>query len=69
MREWLNLAVRWFHVFAAIMWVGQTYYSPQAFAYTVSLTMVVIMLGQLPGGAARTLALRTRSPSGSTLGC
>jgi uncharacterized membrane protein len=25
-REGLNLAVRWFHVFAAIMWVGQTYY-------------------------------------------
>jgi len=25
-REWLNLSVRWFHVFAAIMWVGQTYY-------------------------------------------
>ena len=25
-REWLNLTVRWFHVFAAIMWVGQTYY-------------------------------------------
>ena len=25
-REWLNLAVRWFHVFAGIMWVGQTYY-------------------------------------------
>ena len=25
-REWLNLAVRWFHVFAALMWVGQTYY-------------------------------------------
>jgi uncharacterized membrane protein len=25
-REWLNLFVRWFHVFAAIMWVGQTYY-------------------------------------------
>jgi uncharacterized membrane protein len=25
-REWLNLGVRWFHVFAAIMWVGQTYY-------------------------------------------
>jgi uncharacterized membrane protein len=25
-REWLNLLARWFHVFAAIMWVGQTYY-------------------------------------------
>jgi uncharacterized membrane protein len=25
-REWLNLAVRWFHVFAGIMWIGQTYY-------------------------------------------
>ena len=25
-REWLNLTVRWFHVFAAIMWVGQTFY-------------------------------------------
>jgi uncharacterized membrane protein len=25
-REWLNLLMRWFHVFAAIMWVGQTYY-------------------------------------------
>ena len=25
-REWLNLSVRWFHVFAGIMWVGQTYY-------------------------------------------
>jgi len=25
-REWLNLVVRWVHVFAAIMWVGQTYY-------------------------------------------
>lgn len=25
-REWLNLGVRWSHVFAGIMWVGQTYY-------------------------------------------
>ena len=24
--EWINLAGRWFHVFAAIMWVGTTYY-------------------------------------------
>jgi len=26
MREWLNLSLRWIHVFAGIMWVGQTYY-------------------------------------------
>lgn len=25
-REWLSLLVRWFHVVAAIMWIGQTYY-------------------------------------------
>ena len=24
--EWLNLATRWIHVFAGIMWVGQTYF-------------------------------------------
>ncbi len=24
--EWLNLALRWAHVFAAILWVGATYY-------------------------------------------
>ncbi len=24
--EWLNLIVRWIHVFAAILWVGTTYY-------------------------------------------
>lgn len=23
--EWLNLIARWFHVFAGIMWIGQTY--------------------------------------------
>jgi uncharacterized membrane protein len=26
LREWLNVAFRWTHVFAAIMWVGQTYF-------------------------------------------
>jgi len=25
-QEWLNLALRWAHVFAGIMWVGATYY-------------------------------------------
>ncbi|MBV9483419.1 MAG: urate hydroxylase PuuD [Acidobacteria bacterium] len=25
-REWLNLGFRWFHIFAGILWVGQTYY-------------------------------------------
>lgn len=24
--EWLNLFVRWFHVFAGILWIGATYY-------------------------------------------
>lgn len=24
--EWINLIVRWFHVYVAILWVGQTYY-------------------------------------------
>lgn len=24
--EWLNLLLRWVHVFAGIMWVGTTYY-------------------------------------------
>ena len=24
--EWLNLIVRWIHVFAGILWIGQTYY-------------------------------------------
>ncbi len=26
LQEWLNLAFRWIHVFAGIMWVGATYY-------------------------------------------
>ena len=26
LNEWLNLALRWIHVFAGIMWVGTTYY-------------------------------------------
>jgi len=26
LNEWLNLAVRWFHVFAGILWIGQTYF-------------------------------------------
>ena len=25
-KEWLNLAIRWTHVFAGIMWIGQTYF-------------------------------------------
>jgi uncharacterized membrane protein len=25
MQEWLNLAVRWFHVITGVMWIGQTY--------------------------------------------
>ncbi len=24
--EWINLLVRWFHVFAGILWIGSTYY-------------------------------------------
>ena len=24
--EWLNLGLRWLHIFSAILWVGQTYY-------------------------------------------
>lgn len=24
--EWMNLALRWMHVFAAILWIGQTYF-------------------------------------------
>ena len=24
--EWSNLLVRWFHIFAGILWIGSTYY-------------------------------------------
>jgi len=24
--EWLNLCLRWFHIFAGILWIGSTYY-------------------------------------------
>src|SRR5512141_2340251 len=26
LQEWLNLSVRWFHVFAGILWIGATWY-------------------------------------------
>ncbi len=26
LNEWLHLLVRWFHVFAGILWIGQTYF-------------------------------------------
>ncbi len=26
LQEWLNLLVRWFHVFAGILWIGSTWY-------------------------------------------
>ncbi len=26
LNEWINLALRWFHVFAGILWIGQTYF-------------------------------------------
>ncbi len=33
--------------FVVTNWVGQTYYSPQAFAYVLALTLIAIMLRQL----------------------
>ncbi len=24
--EWINLLLRWFHIFAGILWVGQTFF-------------------------------------------
>ncbi len=26
LNEWLNLVIRWFHVFTGILWIGTTYY-------------------------------------------
>ena len=43
----LRIAVAAAMLFVLSNWVGQTYYSPQAFAYTLSLALVVILLGQL----------------------
>ena len=45
-REWIHLALRWFHVFAGIMWVGQTYY----------FTWLDRQLGKLESEAASTNA-------------
>ena len=37
-------------LFVVTNWVGQTYYSPQAFAYVLGLALIVIMLRQLTTG-------------------
>ncbi|WP_395293384.1 glycosyltransferase [Kitasatospora hibisci] len=42
-------------------WVGQDYFSPQAFAYLVSLTVVALVMRQL--AVARTLAAAGRGPA------
>jgi uncharacterized membrane protein len=42
--EWLNLAARWFHVFAGILWIGTTYY----------FTWLDARLGEEERGAAAT---------------
>jgi hypothetical protein len=40
-------------LFVVTNWVGQTYYSPQAFTYVLSLALLVIMLRHLkPGGTS-----------------
>ena len=44
-REWLNLSLRWMHVFAGIMWIGQTYY------FTWLDGQFSRMAKQSPGGA------------------
>ncbi|MFD0350144.1 glycosyltransferase [Kitasatospora aburaviensis] len=47
-------------------WVGQDYFSPQAFAYLVSLTVVALIMRQL--AVARTLAAPGRGPAGRRAG-
>lgn len=43
----LRIAVGAALLFVLSNWVGQTYYSPQALAYTLSLALIVVMLRQL----------------------
>jgi uncharacterized membrane protein len=44
--EWLNLLIRWIHVFAGIMWVGTTYY----FTWLSGFALLVLVY-YLGGGA------------------
>jgi hypothetical protein len=53
----LRIAVAAAMLFVLSNWVGQTYYSPQAFAYTLSLALMVILLGQLRGTGDRPAAV------------
>ena len=48
-REWLNLSVRWFHVFAGIMWVGQTYYFTWLDGQFGKLEKAAVADGSVPG--------------------
>lgn len=48
-------------LFVVANWVGQDYYSPQAFAFALSLALLVVVLGQLllPHGRGRQRLMRT----------
>ena len=48
-REWLNLGIRWFHVFAGIMWVGQTYYFTWLDRQFIRLEREAVGKGTSPG--------------------